>query len=47
MLLCDGSVRFVSEDIAANPITGSTGASGDYTYQNLFNVNDKNKLGDF
>jgi prepilin-type N-terminal cleavage/methylation domain-containing protein/prepilin-type processing-associated H-X9-DG protein len=47
MLLCDGSVRFVSEDIAANPITGGSGAGGNYTYQNLFNPNDKNKLGDF
>jgi prepilin-type N-terminal cleavage/methylation domain-containing protein/prepilin-type processing-associated H-X9-DG protein len=47
MLLCDGAVRFVSEDIEANPVTGSAGASGNYTYQNLFNISDKNKLGDF
>lgn len=47
MLLCDGSVRFVSENIDANPVTGSTGAGGNYVYQNLFNVNDKNTLGDF
>jgi len=47
MLLCDGAVRFVSEDIEANPLTGSAAAGGNYTYQNLFNLNDKNKLGDF
>lgn len=47
MLLCDGSVRFVSEDIEANPITGGSGAGGDYTYQNIFNLNDKNQLDPF
>lgn len=47
MLLCDGSVRFVSENVDANPITGSTGAGGNYLYQNLFNINDKNTLGEF
>ncbi|AMV20064.1 DUF1559 domain-containing protein [Planctomyces sp. SH-PL14] len=48
MLLCDGAVRFVSEDIDANPLTGSTnGPGGDYTYQNLFNLNDKNSLDPF
>lgn len=47
MLLCDGSVRFVSENIDANPVTGSTGAGGNYLYQNIFNINDKNTLGEF
>ncbi|MCA9033730.1 MAG: DUF1559 domain-containing protein [Planctomycetaceae bacterium] len=47
MLLCDGSVRFVSENVDANPVTGGSGASGNYVYQNLFNVNDKNVLGEF
>lgn len=47
LLLCDGSVRFVSENINANPVTGSGGAGGNYTYQNLFNTNDKNVLGEF
>lgn len=47
MLLCDGSVRFVSENINANPLTGGSGASGNFTYQNLFNVNDKNPIGEF
>ncbi len=47
MLLCDGSVRFVSENIDANPITGSFGAGGNFVYQNIFNINDKNPLGEF
>ncbi len=45
MLLCDGSVRFVSENIHSNPTTGVTG--GNFTYQNLYNPNDKNVLGEF
>lgn len=47
MLLCDGSARFVSENIDANPVTGGAGAGGNYLYQNLFNINDKNPLSDF
>lgn len=47
MLLCDGSVRFVSENVDANPVTGGTGASGNYVYQNIFNLNDKFVLGEF
>jgi prepilin-type processing-associated H-X9-DG protein len=46
-LMCDGAVRFVSENIQANPVTGSGGAGGNFLYQNLFNLNDKNPLGDF
>jgi prepilin-type N-terminal cleavage/methylation domain-containing protein len=46
-VLCDGSVRFISENIQANPLCGSTTASGNYIYQNLFNPNDKNTLGEF
>jgi prepilin-type N-terminal cleavage/methylation domain-containing protein len=46
-VLCDGSVRFISENINANPLTGNAGASGNFTYQNLFNLNDKNPLGEF
>jgi prepilin-type N-terminal cleavage/methylation domain-containing protein len=47
MLLADGSVRFVSENINANPVTGGAGAGGNFTYQNIFNLNDKNTLGEF
>jgi len=47
MLMCDGAVRFVSENINANPVTGSSGGSGNFTYQNLFNLNDKNAMGEF
>jgi prepilin-type N-terminal cleavage/methylation domain-containing protein len=45
--LADGSVRFISENINANPVTGGNGAGGNYTYQNLFNLNDKFPVGDF
>ncbi len=47
MLMCDGAVRFVSENIQANPVTGGSGAGGNYTYQNLFNLNDKNAIGEY
>ena len=46
-VMCDGAVRFISENIQANPVTGGSGASGNFTYQNLFNLNDKNPLGEF
>ncbi len=44
-LLCDGSVRFISENIQSNPVLGND--TGNYTYQNLFQINDKNPLGEF
>jgi len=44
-LMCDGSVRFINENISANPVPGQGG--GNYTYQNLYNVNDKNPVGEF
>jgi prepilin-type N-terminal cleavage/methylation domain-containing protein len=47
LLMCDGAVRFVSENIEANPITGGSGAGGNFLWQNLFNLNDKNPIGDF
>ncbi|QDT55175.1 putative major pilin subunit [Caulifigura coniformis] len=46
-VMCDGAVRFISENIQANPVTGGSGASGNFTYQNLYNLNDKNPLGEF
>ena len=45
MLLCDGSVRFVSENIDTNPTPAAT--NGNYIYENLFNPNDKNTIGEF
>ncbi len=47
LLMCDGSVRFVSENIQANPLVGSGSGTGDYIWQNLFNINDKNVVGAF
>jgi prepilin-type N-terminal cleavage/methylation domain-containing protein/prepilin-type processing-associated H-X9-DG protein len=47
MLMCDGAVRFVSENISASPNFGGTAAAENYTYQNLFNINDKRTVGDF
>lgn len=46
-LMCDGAVRFVSENIQANPVFGSAGATGNFVYQNLFNITDGNTIGDF
>ena len=44
-LLCDGSVRFISENIDTNPTPG--GYTGDYVYINLFEINDGNVVGEF
>jgi prepilin-type N-terminal cleavage/methylation domain-containing protein/prepilin-type processing-associated H-X9-DG protein len=57
--LCDGSVRFVNQNIASNPIAYSNGGSGctstgdmivtgtGFVYQNVYWMNDGNALGDF
>ena len=44
-LMCDGAVRFISENIQCNPVPG--GVTGNFTYQNLFNINDRNPVGEF
>jgi prepilin-type N-terminal cleavage/methylation domain-containing protein/prepilin-type processing-associated H-X9-DG protein len=50
-LMCDGAVKFVSENIQANPLVGSTSDCQNpvcnYLYQNLFLINDKNPIGEF
>ena len=52
-LLCDGSVRFISETIQTNPnlVPGSfnyaTSNLGNYVYQNLYNIADGNPVGEF
>jgi prepilin-type N-terminal cleavage/methylation domain-containing protein len=54
----DGSVRFVSENVDANPCLGANSIyqsctnvapliPANYTWQNLFHLNDKNPLGEF
>jgi prepilin-type processing-associated H-X9-DG protein len=45
-LMCDGTVRFISENIAADPASPSTGNTN-YLYQNLFLLNDKQTIGEF
>lgn len=45
LLLCDGSTRFVSENIESNPAIADP--NGDFVYQNLFNVDDGNTIGEF
>ena len=44
-VLCDGSVRFISENIQDRPTGGSEG--GDYLYQNLLDHDDRNVIGEF
>ena len=47
-LLADGSVRFVSENISASPILGSTsGTDINYIYQRLFLIDDRQPIGEF
>ena len=53
--LCDGSVRFVSQTIATNPVAaaqaaitnGSDLAGPGFTYQNLLSRNDNQVVGDY
>jgi len=57
--LCDGSVRFINQNIASNPIAYSNGGSGctstgdvnvtgtGFIYQNLYWINDGHATGDF
>lgn len=48
--MCDGSVRFISENIESNPSPGTTfatWATGNFLYQNLYNINDGNPIGEF
>jgi prepilin-type processing-associated H-X9-DG protein len=57
--LCDGSVRFVNQTIASNPIAYNNGGSGctstgslnvtgpGFVYQNLYWINDGNPTGDY
>lgn len=46
-LMCDGTVRFVSENIETKPSFGATDLDADYLYTNLFNVDDDNTVGEF
>jgi len=49
-VMADGSVRFISETIQTNPSPGTTYATwctGNFVYQNLFNIADGNVIGDF
>lgn len=43
--MCDGSVRFISENIETSPIRNQT--TGNFIYRNLFNTNDRNVIGEF
>jgi len=49
-LMCDGSVRFINENIQTNPSPGTTyatWATGSFLYQNLYNLADGNVLGEY
>jgi prepilin-type N-terminal cleavage/methylation domain-containing protein/prepilin-type processing-associated H-X9-DG protein len=45
--LADGSVRFISENIQADPIWSNQGNNTAYTYQRLFIIDDRVPVGDF
>ena len=44
VLLADGSVRFLSENIQDDP---TTNLGGNFVYSNLFNLDDGNPIGEF
>lgn len=44
ILMCDGAVRFLSENVEDDPTTSLT---RDFVYQNLFNIDDGNTIGAF
>lgn len=46
-LMCDGTVRFVSENIETKPGLGSMNLNDDYLYNNLFNIDDEFTIGEF
>jgi len=45
-VMADGAVKFISENIQADPVRPSNGA-GLYLYQNLYNLNDKQAIGEY
>lgn len=48
LLMADGGVKFVNENIESNPLPGSAGGNtGNYLYQNLFLIEDGNPIGEF
>lgn len=47
VVLVDGSVRFISENIQSDPLASNSVLAGNYIYQNLFNLNDGQTLGEF
>ncbi len=44
-LMADGSVRFISENVDSNPALGNQ--TGNFLYQNLFQIRDGNTIGEF
>jgi hypothetical protein len=47
VVLADGSVKFISENIQSDPLANNGVLNGNFIYQNLFNLNDRNTLGEF
>ena len=40
--MCDGSTRFIEEGISANPNLAANTNAGNFVWQNLWNINDRN-----
>lgn len=47
VLFGDGTVRFLSENINSDPQANNSVLGGNYIYQNLFNLSDRNTVGEF
>ena len=46
-LMCDGAVRFLSQNIQSRPNPSCVENSGNYVYQNLYNMDDGNVVGEY
>jgi prepilin-type N-terminal cleavage/methylation domain-containing protein len=47
VVMADGAVKFISENVQSDPLASNGVLGGNFIYQNLFNLNDRNTIGEF
>jgi prepilin-type processing-associated H-X9-DG protein len=47
VVMADGAVKFISENVQSDPLASNSVLGGNFIYQNLFNLNDRNTIGEF